>query len=244
VDAVVLGVKAWQVAEAAEAIRPIVGPETFVVPLQNGVEAPAQLTAVLGRKHVLGGMCRIIAFLDGPGHIRHVGAEPYVAFGELDNRPSERAERLRRAFARAAGVTAEIPENIQAAIWRKFVFVAAGSGMGAITRAPVGIVRSQPETRAMLEEAMREVFEVGQAHNVSLPPQTVRETMAFMDSLPPEASASMQRDMMQGRPSELHAQNGAVVRLGQEVDVATPVHAFIYHSLLPLERKARRELEF
>jgi 2-dehydropantoate 2-reductase len=244
VDAVIVGVKAWQVPEAAEALRPMLGPETCVVPLQNGVEAPAQLAGVLGDEHVLVGLCRIIAFIAGPGHVRHAGAEPYVAFSEMDDRPSDRVERLRRAFERAEGVTVEIPEDIQAALWRKFLLVAAWSGLGAITRAPVGIFRSQPETRPLLEGAMREIFHVAQARGVGLPPQTVRETMTFMDNLPPEGTASMQRDIMEGRPSELDSQNGAVLRLGQEAGVPTPLHAFIYHSLLPLERKARGELRF
>jgi 2-dehydropantoate 2-reductase len=117
VDVVLVGVKAWQVPEAAQAMRPLVGPETFVVPLQNGVEAPSQLAAVLGSQHVLGGLAKIISFIAGPGHIRHTGAEPYVAFGELDNRPSERSERLRQAFVRA-GVTVEIPPDIQTQIYR------------------------------------------------------------------------------------------------------------------------------
>jgi 2-dehydropantoate 2-reductase len=244
VDAVIVGVKAWQVPEAAEALRPMVGPETFVVPLQNGVEAPAQLVGVLGDEHVLGGLCRIIAFVAGPGHVCHAGAEPYIAFSELNDRPSDRVERLREAFQRAEGVTVEIPQDIQAALWRKFLLVAAWSGLGAITRAPVGIFRSQPETRPLLEQAMQEIFDVAQARGVSLPPQAVGEAMAFMDNLPPEGTASMQRDIMEARPSELQSQNGAVLRLGREAGVPTPLHAFIYHSLLPLERRARGELKF
>ena len=117
VDAVIVGVKAWQVTEAARACRPLVGPKTFVVPLQNGVEAPDQLAAVLGAEHVLGGLCRIVSFVVAPGHIQHAGLEPYVAFGELDNRSSERAERLRAAFE-GAGVMAEIPPDIQVALWQ------------------------------------------------------------------------------------------------------------------------------
>ena len=238
VDAVLVGVKAWQVPEAAEAMRPLVGPETFVVPLQNGVEAPDQLAAVLGAEHVLGGLCRIVGQVVEPGHVRHAGLEPYVAFGELDNRTSGRAERLRGAFERA-GVTAEIPLDIQVAMWAKFLFIASFSGVGAVTRAPAGVLRSLPETRDMLEQAMREVLAVAHARGVALPEESVPRTMALIDGLPPGGTASMQRDVMQGRPSELESQNGAVVRLGREVGVATPLHAFIYHSLIPMELKAR-----
>jgi 2-dehydropantoate 2-reductase len=243
VDVVLVGVKAWQVAEAAQAMQPLIGSETFVVPLQNGVEAPGQLAAALGAEHVLGGLCKIISSRVGPGHIHHTGIEPYVAFGELDNRPSERAERLRQAFERAAVVT-EIPSDIHVAMWEKFLFIVSFSGVGAVTRAPVGVLRSLPETRAMLEGAMEEVLAVAQAQGIALPQEAVPRTMAFIDGLPPGGTTSMQRDIMAGRPSELEAQNGAVVRLGREAGVATPLHAFIYASLLPLEQRAQGEVDF
>jgi 2-dehydropantoate 2-reductase len=243
VDAVLVGVKAWQVTEAAQVMRPLVGLETFVVPLQNGVEAPSQLAAVLGAEHVLGGLCRIVSFVVEPGHVRHAGLEPYVALGELDNRPSKRAELLREALARA-GVTAEIPPDIQVAMWEKFLFIASFSGVGAVTRAPAGVLRSLPETRHMLEQAMREILALAWARGIRLPEESIRQTMAFVDSLPPDGTASMQRDIIEGRPSELETQNGTVVRLGQEAGVATPLHAFIYHSLLPLEQRARGQVQF
>jgi 2-dehydropantoate 2-reductase len=244
VDVVLVGVKAWQVPEAAGAMGPMVGPDTFVVPLQNGVEASAQLAAVLGDQHVLGGLCRIGSFIAGPGHIRHTGVDPYLAFGELDNRPSQRAERLRQAFARAAGLRVEIPPDIQAAMWGKFLFIAPFSGVGAVARAPAGVLRSVPETRELLEQAMHEVFAVARARGITLPDDSVDQAMALVDGLPADGTASMQRDIMEGRPSELDAQNGAVVRLGQEVGVATPVHSFIYRSLWPQELQARGEVQF
>jgi len=240
-DVVLLGVKAWQVPEAAQAMRPMVGPDTFVVPLQNGVEAPAQLVAVLGAQHVLGGLAKIISLKVGPGHIRHAGAEPYVAFGELDNLLSERAERLCQAFRRA-GVTVDIPPDIQAALWEKFLFIVSWGGVGAVTRAPIGVLRTVPEARQMLEQAMHEIFTVALARNIALPENVIGKTMAFMDRLPPDGTASLQRDIVEGKPSELASWNGAVVRLGQELGVATPLHAFIYHSLLPLELRARGQV--
>lgn len=244
VDVVLLGVKAWQVSQAAEAMRPMVGPETFVVPLQNGVDAPTQLAEVLGAEHVLGGLCRLISFVTGPGHIRHAGMEPFIEFGELDNRATERTQRLHRAFEQAQGVTVEISADIQAALWRKFLFIATVSGIGSVTRAPIGILRGVPETRQMLRQVMQEIFEVAQAYGITLPAGVIDQTLTFIDSIPPQGTASMQRDIMEGRPSELESQNGAVVRLGKEVGVETPVNAFIYHSLLPLEKRARGELEF
>lgn len=243
VDAILVGVKAWQVPEAAEAMRPLVGPATCVVPLQNGVEAPAQLAAVLGDQHVLGGLCGIFSFIAGPGHIRHTGAEPFVKFGEMDNRPSERVERLHQAFMRA-GVTVEIPPDIQVALWMKFLFIAPCSGVGAVTRAPAGVWRSLPGTRRMVEQGLHEIMAVARARDIALPEDAVRMTMAIIDSMSPEATFSMQRDVMEGRLSELDAQIGAVVRLGQEADVATPLHTFIYHSLLPMELRARGQVQF
>jgi len=244
VDVVLVGVKAWQVSEAVQAIRPLVGPETFVVPLLNGVEAPTQLAEILGIEHVVGGLCGCISFIAGPGHIRHVGADPFIHFGELDNRPSERVESLRRAFAQATGVTVEIPPDIQVAMWRKFLMLASWSGIGSITRAPLGTFLGLPGTRQMLQGVMQEVFSVAHARDIALPKDVVGKTLAFMDSLPPSATASMQRDIMEGRPSELEAQTGAAVRLGQAVGVATPLNTFIYNSLLPLELKARGQVQF
>jgi 2-dehydropantoate 2-reductase len=243
VDVVLVGVKAWQVPDAGQAIRPLVGPETFVVPLQNGVEAPSQLAAVLGSQHVLGGLAKIISLIEGPGHVRHTGAEPYVAFGELDNRLSERGERLHQAFVRA-GVAVEIPPDIKAALWDKFLFVVSLGGVGAVTRAPIGVMRSVSETRQILEQAMREIFNVARARGITLPEDIIGKTMAFVDNLPPGGTTSLQRDIMEGKPSELSAWNGAVVHLGQEVGVITPLHTFIYNSLLPLELRARGQLQF
>lgn len=244
VDAVLLGVKAWQVTDAAKALRPMIGRDTIVVPLQNGVEAPDRLREVLGAEHVLGGLCRILGRVDGPGHIAHFGAEPYVAFGALDGSRSVPAERLLKAFDRAEAVTCEIPADIRVAMWSKFMFIATMSGIGALARAPIGILRSQPETRQLLEQALREVHSVAVGHAIALPPDIVTKTLAFIDGLPAEGTASLQRDLMQGRPSELEAQIGAVVRLGRQAGVEVPLYRLVYHALLPLERRARGELEF
>ena len=243
VDVVLVAVKAWQVPEAAKQMQPLVGPETIVVPLENGVEAPDQLAAVLGKRHVLGGLCRIVSFISGPGQIRHAGMEPYVAFGALDNQPSERAEQLRRVFEQA-GIHAEIPANIQVALWEKFLFIVSISGVGAITRAPAGVMRSLPQTRQLLEQALREALAVGQARGIPLAEEATTKIMALIDGAAAESTASMQRDIMNGRPSELEYQTGTIVRLGQEVGVATPVNTFIYQSLLPQERRARGEVQF
>ena len=243
VDVVLLGVKAWQVHDAATAMRPMFGAETFVVPLQNGVEAPAQLAAVLGADHVLGGLCGTFSWVVGPGRIRNIGATNFVKFGELDNRPSARAERLRATLERA-GVKAEVSPDIRKALWEKFMLITSFGGIGAVTRAPIGIIRTLPETRRLLEQCVREVDTVARAHQVVLSGSAVEDTMAFLDSVAESGTTSLQRDIAQGRPSELEAWNGAVVRLAREHDVDTPVHQLIYHALLPLELRARGKLAF
>lgn len=239
VDFVLLGVKAWQVPEAAEAIKPMLGEQTGVVFLGNGVEATDQLCQALGEAHVLGGLTRISAAIAGPGHIRHVGIDPFIAFGELDGRASERVQALRAAFEHAQGVTVTTPADILAAIWEKFIFIAAISGVGAVTRVPAGALRSLPETRALLQAAIAETAALARARGVHVGDQIEVQTLAFIDSMAPGVTASMQRDIMDGRPSELEAQNGAVARLGRQAGVPTPVHDFIYASLLPQERAAR-----
>ena len=243
VDAVILGVKTWQVTEAARAMRPMIGPETFVVPLQNGVEAASQLSEVLGAEHVLGGLCGTISLIVAPGRIRSIGEAHFIKLGELDRRPSARAERLRQVFERA-GVKVEVPPDIDVALWEKFLFVISFGGVGAVARAPIGVLRTLPETRRMLEQCLREVFAVGRARGIALPDGSVEKAMAFLDSLAPGGTTSLQRDIADGKPSELEAWNGAVARLGAEAGVATPLHEFIYDSLLPQELRARGKVEF
>ena len=241
VDVILVGVKAWQVPEAAQAMQPMVGQNTFVVPLQNGVEAPAELAEVLGEDHVLGGLCRISSLIAAPGYIHHVGIEPYVAFGELNNELSERCTLLLEVFQKA-DVKAEIPVDIHAAMWEKFTFISAVSGVGAVARAPIGVIRSVPETRKLLMLALEEITAVAKAHHIVLPPDLVSKTMEFIDRLPEGAQPSMQRDIIAGHPSELGWQNGAAMRLGKKFGISTPINDFIYSSLLPQEMKARGEL--
>jgi len=238
VDAVILGVKAWQVPEAATAALPMIGESTAILPLQNGVEAADQVAVIHGVEHVLGGMCRIVSFVVEPGRIRHQGVEPFVGLGELDNRRSKRVERLAAAFA-DAGVDVKVSPDIQSSIWQKLLFIAPVSGVGAVTRVPVGELRSSPETYDLLREAMHEVEALAVARGVALADDAIDKTLKFVDGLPEDMTSSMQRDIMEGRPSELEALNGVVVRLGREAGVPTPVNGFIYAVLAPTEARAR-----
>lgn len=241
VDVVLVAVKAWQVAEVAQAIEPLVGPETSVIPLQNGLEAATQLSAVLGAEHVIGGSCRIYSLITAPGCIRHIGLQPTIIIGELDAQPRARTERI-RLMLEQAGITAISSPQIQAELWEKFLLLRWGV-VGAVTRAPAGVMRRLPVVRQMVEQACREVIMVARAYAVELPDDITARSMAILDSLPPIATTSMQRDIMEGRPSELDAQVAALERMGQQVGVPTPLHDFLHHSLLPQELVARGEVQ-
>jgi len=241
VDVVLVATKAWQVADAAEQMRPLLGPNTFVIPLENGVDSLDRLVSALGRERVLGGVCRISSFIAAPGLIRHVGTAASVAFGELDHQPSTRAQALLAAFAGVPQIRAEIPADIQVTMWEKFVFICAVSGVGALTRRSMGAVRSVPETRELLRAALEESTAVGRARGVPLGDDLPIRVMEMIDRTGPATVPSMQRDVMDGRPSELESQNGAVVRMGFELGVPTPTHVFLYAALLPQEIAARQE---
>ncbi|HEX8615951.1 MAG TPA: 2-dehydropantoate 2-reductase [Thermoanaerobaculia bacterium] len=239
VDAILMTVKAWQVAEAAKQLAPMLGPDTIVVPLENGVETPDVLAPIVGPQHVVGGLCAIVSFIVAPGHIKHAAYEPLVVFGELDNRRSARVERLREAFANA-NVSVQVPESIQHSIWTKFLFIAPFSAIGAITRVPVGVWRSMPDVRLIADGLLRELAALALARGVDLGAEAVARTWERYDAMAPLSTASMQRDVMEGKPSELDAQLGVIVRLARESGVAVPMTSFVYNCLLPQEQLARR----
>jgi len=237
-DLVIVGVKAWQVPEAAGAMKPMVGPKTTVLPLQNGVDAVGQLTAELGPDRVIGGLCKIVSFVVGPGHIRHAGFAPSVVIGESDNRRSDRVVAIVNVF-NDAGIETTIAADIEAALWMKFLFIASFSGVGAIANAPAGVLRTDPELRGQMVHAMEEIFALAQARGITLPPDAIETVMAGVNALPEDATSSMQRDIAAGKPSELESQNGAVVRMARESGVEVPTHEFIYAKLKPLEERTR-----
>jgi 2-dehydropantoate 2-reductase len=236
VEVVLVAVKAWQVPEAAAAIQKMPSPDCVAVPLQNGMEAPAQLAAVLGPGRVAGGLCRIVSETVKPGHVRHYWAQASVAIGELEPlRQGDCLPQLRDAFL-SAGVRCDIPPNIKLAMWEKFLFITPWGSLGAVTRLPVGPLRTVQESRVRLVAALEEVAAIARAEGVDL---DVAKTLGILDRLPPETTSSMQRDIMAGGPSELEAQTGAVARFGRKNGIPTPVHNAIYRELLPLERRAR-----
>lgn len=243
-DVVIVAVKAWQVAEVAGTLAPLIGSNTVVVPLENGVEAAARLAAVLGEGRVANGLLSVLAWLEGPGHVKHVGGKPRIVLGERGMRgaePSPRLEALAAALVRA-GCEVVVSPDIERASWEKFLMIEPWGAVAALARAPVGVVRSVPETRALLQAAQEELAAVGRALGVAIPADAPARTLAFLDGLTPEATASMQRDLGAGRPSELEDQTGAVVRLAREAGVRVPVHEVLYAALLPQDRAARGKL--
>lgn len=229
-DLVILGVKAWQVPEAARAIKPLVGPNTTVLPLQNGVDAVSQLVEELGRDNVIGGLCRIVSFVAGPGYIRHAGLTPSIIIGELDNRRTDRITTIENLFKHAS-LQITVAQDIQVALWTKFLFIASFSGIGAMANAPAGVIRSDPKWSTQILKAMEEIYALAHARGIKLPPESIATVMATVDALPEDATSSMQRDIAAGKRSELESQNGAVVRMARESDVDVPTHELIYQTL-------------
>ncbi len=238
-DLIVIAVKAWQLDDAIQEMKTLVSEQTAILPLLNGMEHMDKLLAAFDRSHILGGLCRISAHVAAPGYIRHVGVQPYIAFGELDNSKSGRVDAIYKMFSALNDILVEVPADIHVTMWEKFVFISGTSGVGAFTRQPIGAYRGEPEARQMLIDTMNETAAVARARGVPLSKTLVDETMKRIDNLPHAMLASMQKDMMEGRPSELNEQTGAAIRMGKAVGVPTPTHEKLYTALLPLEQKAR-----
>ncbi len=242
VDVVLVAVKATQVRQTAPSLAPLVGPDTVVLPLQNGLEAPGLLADILGPQNVLAGLCKIFASQTGPASIKHIGLEPAIELGERNGGPSPRVERIRTAFESAQGMTTITPDDIEAARWQKVLYVEPLGSVGAVVREPLGVLRAVPETRRLLQSAMEEVVALGLKRGVALDPDLPEQAMQRLDGLLAETTASMHRDILAGRPSELEPQLGVLVRYGLESSVPTPVHSALYAALLPSELRARGRL--
>jgi 2-dehydropantoate 2-reductase len=222
-DVVIIAVKLWDTDAAAEAVKPLVRPGTAVVSFQNGVSKDDVLTRILGRGAVIGGVGQIGVVIAGPGVIRHTGTMAKLTFGELDNTRTPRVQALLDACT-AAGIDAEIAEDINLAIWEKFAFLVPMSACTAVMRSTIGPIRANPRTRAFLFDITREVVAVGRALGVKLADDFAEQRMAFVAKLPPQMTASMQGDLARGNRLELPWLSGAVVELGKQVGVPTPLN--------------------
>ena len=244
VDVVVVATKSWQLASLAEVLEPLIGRDTVVFGIQNGVEAADVLSTFVSPSRVWGGICRIISFVEEPGVIRHAAIDPTIVVGERAAGGPVPIESVAEALGSAHGLTVEVADDIALALWRKFLFFAPVSGLGSVTQAPIGVFRSLPQPRSLLVKAIEEVFDLAMAKGIALPPDAVERTLESIDGIPLESTTSLQRDFRDGAPTELETLSGAVVRLAAQEGVQVPVHTFFYSALLPLDLKARGSIDW
>ena len=213
----------WDTDSALEQIRPIVGPHTTVISLQNGVLKEATLAQAFAREQLMGGVAYVATRIASPGVIRQTGPMQRMQFGEYDGRRSARAEALLQACLKG-GINAEIADDIVRVLWEKYVFLAALSAATTAIRKPIGAIRGHPQTRAFFLDLMREVVAVGRAHGVALPADYAEQRLKLADDVDPGMTSSMHHDLDQGNRLELRWLSGGVVELGARVGVATPLH--------------------
>lgn len=231
VDIVFFTVKLYDTESATSLLPPLIGPDTAVVPFQNGVDSVQAITRAVGREHTAGGAAFVAAVISEPGVIRHT-ANDRLIFGELDGTRSPRLERLLEA-CRAGGFQPRLSEQIEADIWRKFVYLSVFSGVTTVTRLPIGPIREDPDLMVMCQAAAMETMAVAHAKGIALPRQVYDDMLTGFQELPPQVKSSMLVDLERGRPLELPWLSGAVVRIGAELDVPTPTHRFITTVLGP-----------
>jgi 2-dehydropantoate 2-reductase len=237
VDAVMFCVKLWDVEKAATQVAPLLGERGVVIPFQNGIDSPEILKRVIGENRVLGGVAYIAAMIAEPGTIAQTGSMAKLRVGAFD--AGGDASPLRRRAAtfvdacRAAGIDAELATDIRVALWEKFVFLAALSGVTALARRPVGDVRGDPDLRAAFAASMRETVALARAKNVALSDEFLPAQMRALDRLPAEMRSSMQNDLMAGRRLEAPWLCGRVAALSAEAGLAAPVNATLYAGLKP-----------
>lgn len=237
-DLIILGVKSWQIMGIAEQLKAVISSKTMVLPLQNGADNADKLRSVLPEEHVLAGLCKIVSKVESPGVINHFTFEPEIVFGEYDNRKTERVQKIKSVFDKA-GLKNRISEDIHLDIWKKFLFIGTISGIGALTRAVFGVMREHEGIRKIIFDTAKEMVAIANAKGVGLTLQDVEMIVNVIDSLDFNTTASMQRDIMEGKPSELENFNGYIVAQGKELGIETATNSFIYHCLMPQEAKAR-----
>jgi 2-dehydropantoate 2-reductase len=230
-DAVIFCVKSFDTEDAAARLWSILGPDTPVLSLQNGVDNEDKIDGALGVGRALGGVAQVFATIESPGVIRHHAAGRIIV-GEMDGRVSERAERLREAFARAE-VPVELSENIRRALWEKYILICAVAGTTALTRETLGVIRDTPPTWQLFRTIVAEVTAVARAAGVDVPVDTVDQTMKLAQGIAPGSRASLAQDLLQGRRLELEALHGHASRLGERLGVPTPAVFAVYAALLP-----------
>ena len=230
VDVVLFCVKLWDVESAGAAIRPIVGPKTAVIPLQNGVDAHERLIPVLGREAVMGGTAFVTGSIVAPGVVRQTGAYQRMTFGELDGTISPRGKRLAE-LCTAAGFEGILSPDVLVPLWDKFTMLVPLANVNALTRAPLGKYRADPDSWSLVEGSVHETVAVGRAEGVNLAPDAADKAIALIRSMPDHHMTSMGNDLLRGNRLELPWFAGKVVELGRKHGVPTQVNSFVYAAL-------------
>jgi len=230
-DAVLLCVKSFDTEQAVEAIRPVVGPDTAVVSLQNGVDNEEKIDAALGAGHAVGGVAYVFATIEGPGVIAHTQGGRIV-LGELDGQARPRTERLREAFT-AAGVPTELSPDIRRALWDKYLAITAQAGMTALTRKPVGVIRANPECWTLFRLLLEELAAIAAAEKIGLAPDVVERILTGVSGLKPDTTSSMYYDLTHGKRLELEALQGHALRLAERHGLPAPALFAVYAALTP-----------
>jgi 2-dehydropantoate 2-reductase len=239
VDLVIISVKLWDIEATAKAIKPIVGPHTGVLSLQNGVIKDDILRREFGDKAVMGGVAYVATRISRPGVIHQTGTLQRLLFGEYDGRKSERAQALYEA-AQRTGIDTELSADIRRTLWEKYVFLVGLSGSTTTMRSTIGPIRENPQTRAFLHDLMRETVAVGRAHGVDLPEDYADQRMTFADSVAADMTSSMHHDLEAGNRLEVAWLSGGVVQLGKSVKVPTPANRAVW-DMLALHADGRRD---
>ena len=231
VDAVLFAVKLWDTEKAAEAARPLLGPNTRVISLQNGVDSYERIAPITGAERAIAGVTYVLSVIDRPGVIKQTGPFHNIICGTIDGRPDASLATF-VAAAKSAGINIMQSDNIERDRWQKFIFLSGTSGATALTRSSMGPILADPDTRALFRAIMVEAVAVGRAKDVALDPGFVDDRMAFADkNLPAGMKASMANDLDRGNRLELDWLAGQVVRLGKQLKVPTPVNNTVYAAL-------------
>lgn len=242
VDVVLVCVKSYDTATVAGRLTPLLHERTAVLSLQNGIDNEEILADAVEPERVMGGVAFIFTAVAEPAVVRHTGGPGRVVFGELDGRRSERAEALLELCQRA-GVPAEISDDIRVELWSKFAFICAQAGMTAAVRLPLGEIRETPESWAMFERIVREVWTLARAEGVALPDDLVERHLAFAGGLEPDSFSSLHHDLTTGHRMELEALHGTVVRRAEQCGVPVPACEAVYSILRPWARRNERAQE-
>ena len=240
-DLIIICVKAWQIKEIREDLNKVLHKESIILPLQNGVLAANELSEIIDKKHIIGGLSRIISKIESPGVINHLGIIPTITFGEFDKQKTNRPEKILEIFS-TAGIKSYISDDIEAELWKKFIAICV-SGLLAVTRTTYGELRELNETRNMMIDLLNEVFMLSQKIGIKIEPDFIAKTISLIDSYPYDSTSSLTRDVWEGKPSEIDYQNGTVAILGAKYGVDTPINRFIYNCILPMELKIRKKGE-